>query len=78
MPRNLWFEHVIDAYLRACAEGRDWEEACREAEHAVGSGPLRVLTGEDLQTKKGIPYCRQHIDRKVRGRTFPRPFQAPV
>jgi len=24
MSTNYWFEHTIDAYLRACAEGRDW------------------------------------------------------
>jgi hypothetical protein len=78
MPRNFWFEHIVDAYLLACSEGRDWEAACREAERAVGDGPRRVLTQEDLQIKKGIPYCRQHIDRKVRRRTFPKPFRAPV
>ena len=22
---NLWFEDVIDDYLAACAEGRDWQ-----------------------------------------------------
>jgi hypothetical protein len=78
MARNLWFEFVIDAFLQACADGRDWEEAVAEAERAIGNAPRRVLTREDLQTKKGIPYCRAHIARRVRKRTFPPPFQAPV
>ena len=52
MALNLWFEHVIDAYLRARAEGRDWREACAAAEPAPG--PLRVLTQQDLKTKKGL------------------------
>jgi hypothetical protein len=75
---NFWLELEIDAYLRACAEGRDWEEAVAEARRVSSNAPLRVLTREDLKRKKGIPYSRQHISRKVRNRTFPRPFQAPV
>jgi hypothetical protein len=23
---NFWFEHIIDAYLEACAEGGDWSQ----------------------------------------------------
>ena len=65
MALNLWFEHVIDAYLRARAEGRDWREACAAAEPAPG--PLRVLTQQDLKTKKGLTYTRQHLAKKVKG-----------
>jgi predicted anti-sigma-YlaC factor YlaD len=78
MARNLWLEFVVDAYLQACADGRNWEEAVAEAERAIGNAPRRVLTREDLQTKKGIPYCRQYLSKKVREGTFPRPFQTPV
>jgi hypothetical protein len=78
MATNFWFSHIIDAYLKACAEGRDWREACREAERAIGDGSRSVLTSKDLRTKKGISWGRQHISRKVRDGTFPRPFQAPV
>jgi predicted anti-sigma-YlaC factor YlaD len=77
MARNLWLEHVIDAYLQACADGRDWKEAVAEAERTVGNAPRRALTREDLKSKKGIPYCRQHLRRKEREGTFPPPFQAP-
>ena len=37
----------------------------------------RVLTTVELRTKKGIPYSRQHITRKVRAGTFPAPFNLP-
>jgi len=70
---NLWFEHVIDAYLRARAEGRDWREACAAAEPAPS--PLRVLTQQDLKTKKGLTHTRQHLAKKVKGGAFPKPFQ---
>jgi predicted anti-sigma-YlaC factor YlaD len=78
MAFNFWFEHVIDAWLKACAEGRDWEEAVAEAERTIGDKPRRVLTRVDLREKKGIPFSRQYIAEKVRERTFPPPFQAPV
>jgi hypothetical protein len=74
--RNLWFEHIIDAYLSACAEGRDWREACAEADQAFGPRPRRTLTQHDLKDKKGIPYSRQHLDRKIKGGAFPKPFTA--
>jgi hypothetical protein len=77
MALNFWFEHVIDAYLRACAAGVDWKAAVAEAER-THTGPVRVLTREDLATSKGIVFGRQHIDRKVRDGTFPRPFQTPT
>ena len=77
MALNFWFEHVIDAYLRACAAGVDWKAACAEAER-THTGPVRVLTREDLAVVKGISFGRQHIDRKVRDGTFPRPFQTPT
>jgi hypothetical protein len=72
--RNFWFEHVIDAYLAACAEGRDWREACVAADRALGARPRRLLTFKDLKEKKGVPYSRQHLDRKMRAGTFPLPF----
>lgn len=76
MAFNFWFEHVIDAYLRACAADADWKAACAEAERSH-TGPVRVLMREDLATSKGIRFGRQHIDRKVRDGMFPRPFQTP-
>jgi hypothetical protein len=72
---NLWFEHVIAAWLLACSEGRDWREAVAEADRAAGRRV--VLTQRDLKAKMGIPYSRQHIGRKVRRGAFPAPFQAP-
>jgi hypothetical protein len=71
---NLWFEHVIDAYLAACAEGRDWREACAAAERTAG--PRRVLTQKALKIK-GLSFSRQHVSRKVRDGTFPAPFKLP-
>ena len=76
MARNFWFEHIIDAYLRACAAGADWKAACAEAER-THTGPVRVLTSEDLATQKGICFSRQHRNERVRGGTFPPPFQTP-
>jgi hypothetical protein len=76
VPFNLWFEHQIDAYLRACAEGRDWRPAVAEAETAIGDAPRRILTQRDLQ-QKGVHFSRQHIARKVGDGTFPPPFQLP-
>ena len=69
---NLWFEHVIDAYLLACAQGRDWHEAVAEAEaeKAAGNGSRRVLTQKGLRSK-GLTYSRQHIGRKFRPAPFP-------
>jgi hypothetical protein len=75
--RNLWFEHVVDAFVKACAEGRDWREACTEAERALGAGPRRVLTRKGLEAK-GLPYSRQHIARLVAHGSFPPPFRIPV
>jgi predicted DNA-binding transcriptional regulator AlpA len=77
MALNFWFEHIIDAYLRACAEGRPWREACATAEANTNSDEVRILTQKDLKAK-GIPYSRQHIGRKVNDGTFPRPFQTPT
>jgi hypothetical protein len=71
---NFWFEHVIEAYLQACASGHDWREAVAEAEQATS--PRRVLTRKALQAK-GIAYSRQHLTRKVANGTFPPPFQLP-
>jgi hypothetical protein len=73
---NFWFEHTLDAYLQACAEGRDWREAVAEAERTIGDAPRRVLTQKAFKAK-GLTYSRQHIDRKVREKTFPPPFQLP-
>jgi hypothetical protein len=74
--RNLWFEHIIDAYLAACAAGVDWREACAAAELAHGTRPRTALTQRDLKDKKGIPYSRQHLDRKRKADAFPEPFNA--
>lgn len=74
--RNFWFEHIVDAYLAACAAGRDWREACAKAEATHGTRPRMLLTQEDLRSKKGIPYSRQHLDRKRRAGAFPEPFNA--
>ena len=77
MALNLWFEHHVDAYLRACAEGRDWREAVKEAERSIGDKPRRVLDREALKTQKGIGYSRQHLQKKIRDHDFPKPFQVP-
>jgi hypothetical protein len=76
---NLWFEHVIDAYLQACASGCDWREAVAEADKAIAiaNGPRRVLTQKDLRPIKGIQYCRQRLSTKVKDGSFPSPFQLP-
>jgi len=77
MATNFWFEHHIDAYLVACAEGRDWVEAIAAAERAIGESPRRVLTRAGLKAK-GISYSRQYLIDKVSDGTFPRPFQMPI
>jgi hypothetical protein len=74
MGINLWFEHVIDAYLSARAQGRDWRTAVATAEQF--EGPRRVLTRHDLKARKGIAYSRQHLAKKVKGGGFPKPFQS--
>ena len=73
---NFWFEDQVDAYLAACAAGKDWRKACAEAEaRAVAEGrPRKVLTQIDLREKKGIRYSRQHIARRVRNGSMPPPF----
>jgi predicted DNA-binding transcriptional regulator AlpA len=75
MSVNFWLESVIDAFLLAVAQGRDWKSACAEAERTSKS-PLRVLTQADLAAK-GLRYSRQHVARKVANKTFPPPFQLP-
>ncbi len=77
MGFNYWWEHVVDAYLTACAEGRDWRQAVAAAEAAHGHAPRKALTQKDLKSK-GVPYSRQHIDRNVRLGTFPKPFKLPT
>jgi predicted anti-sigma-YlaC factor YlaD len=76
VARNFWFEHVVDAFLQACAEGRDWKQAVAEAERAELDAPRRVLTQKDLKAK-GVRYSRQHVAKRVARGTFPRPFQLP-
>jgi hypothetical protein len=78
MALNFWFEHQIDAFLSAVAEGRDWRGAVAEAERRlVAEGrPRRVLTQQDLKAK-GIKYTRQHVARRVSAGTMPAPFQLP-
>jgi hypothetical protein len=73
---NFWLAHVIDAYLEACARGEDWRKAVADAEQQPGDKPLAALTQKDLK-QKGIPYSRQHIERKVKAGTFPAPFKLP-
>jgi prophage regulatory protein len=34
---------------------------------------MRLLTFEELQRQKGIPYCRDHLRRKVKAGEFPKP-----
>lgn len=75
MSTNFWFEHHIDAYLMACAEGRDWTEAVAAAERAHGDKPRRVLTQKDLRPLKGVRFSRQHLAKKVARGLFPPPFQ---
>ena len=77
MSVNFWFEHIIDAYLKAVANGLDWREACAAAEHANKNRPVVILTQKDLSAKKGIKYTRQHIARRVAEKTFPAPFNLP-
>jgi hypothetical protein len=76
MSFNLWFEDVIDAFLGAAAEGRDWRAAVADANKANRGRPRRILTQEGLRAK-GIRYSRQHIRRRVVAGTFPAPFQLP-
>ena len=78
MSVNYWFEHVIDRFLQACAEGRSAQEAVAEAEAAPRPTELRVLTQPDLRPRKGIRYSRQHLARLVDAEIFPRPFQLPT
>ena len=77
MATNFWWEHVVDAYLQACAEGRDWKEAVAKAEREIGNSPRRVLTSKALKEEKGITFCRQYLNKKVRDQDFPAPFQTP-
>lgn len=72
---NFWFGHVIDAYLDACAKGEDWRKAVAAAERQIGDKPRVVLNQKDLKARKGIPYSRQHVMRKVDDGTFPPPFK---
>jgi len=73
---NFWFEHVIDTFLEAVAAGRSGAEACAAAENVECREPRRLLTQKDLKAK-GLRYSRQHVAKRVRGGTFPRPFQLP-
>jgi hypothetical protein len=77
MSVNFWFEHIIDAYLKAVADGHDWREACADAEKANKGRPVRVLTQKNLRAQKGITYTRQHLARRVAAKTFPAPFNLP-
>ena len=75
MAVNFWFENVIDEYLVALAEGRDWRAAVNAAKTC--KEPRRLLTQKDLRAK-GIKYTRQHLTKLLRKGTFPRPFQLPA
>jgi predicted DNA-binding transcriptional regulator AlpA len=37
--------------------------------------PRRVITTPALKERKGIDFSRQHLDRKIREGTFPKPFK---
>ena len=79
MGVNYWFSHVIDTYLLTVATGGDWKAACEAAMQAPPNGePLVVLTQPMLGPKKGITYSRQHLTKKIRNGTFPRPFKLPA
>lgn len=77
MGINLWPEPIIDAYIGACAQGRDWRADCAAALTALDGEPFRVLTLKALRAK-GVPYSRQHLVKLIRKGRFPRPFQFPV
>jgi prophage regulatory protein len=36
---------------------------------------MRLLTFVELQPRKGIPYCRDHLRRLVKAGQFPRPIE---
>jgi prophage regulatory protein len=36
---------------------------------------MRLLTFNELKQQKGIPYCRDHLRRKVKAGEFPKPIQ---
>ena len=36
---------------------------------------MRLLTFKELKRLKGIPYCRDHLRRKVKAGEFPKPIQ---
>jgi prophage regulatory protein len=36
---------------------------------------MRLLTFTDLKQQKGIPYCRDHLRRKVNAGEFPQPIE---
>jgi prophage regulatory protein len=36
---------------------------------------MKVLTFGELQRIKGIPYCRDHLRRKVKAGEFPKPIE---
>jgi hypothetical protein len=76
MSTNFWFEHIIDAYLDACARGEDWKQVCAAAQ-VNPKTPRRVLNQKTLK-EKGISYSRQHLARKIAAGAFPAPFQLPV
>jgi predicted DNA-binding transcriptional regulator AlpA len=79
MSINFWLESVIDAFVKACAEGRDWRPDCEAAAAAINSDtPVRVLKQKDLGPVKGLDYSRQHIARLVDEKRFPKPFQLPT
>jgi hypothetical protein len=80
MRPSLWFEHTIDNYLAAVAEGREWRAAIAEAEAKVQAEgtPRRVLTRGALKSEKGISYSRAQLHRMVLAGDFPKPFRLPT
>jgi hypothetical protein len=77
---NFWFEHALDAYLVALAEGLG-EHAAKAAYAAAlaraNDAPRRLLKQTDLRSK-GITYSRQHLTKLLKKGAFPRPLQLPV
>lgn len=42
---------------------------------AHGGDTVRIITFENLEREKGIPYCRDHLRRLVKAGKFPKPVQ---
>ena len=74
MSMNYWLEHVLDAYLRAVAEGRNWQSACAEAERA-NKGPMESWP-KQTWPRRASPTLASTSPGKYTPRHFPRAVQA--